>query len=98
VPTLGLGSVFDTPEPQITPSPAQPAQIRLGDGARAIDFDVSPTGPLVALLVSNPKGTQDILFWSINREQPAKVLEMPPDFSARSLTWHPLGGILFLSD
>ncbi|MGO9256627.1 MAG: DUF3160 domain-containing protein [Bryobacteraceae bacterium] len=96
LPALGFGSVFDGPELQIAPSPSVPVQVRLAAGVRAIDSEVSPTGPLVALLVSNPSGSQEIRFWGINQEQPLKVFDVPAGFSARSLAWHPLGGALFL--
>jgi hypothetical protein len=95
-PALGLGSVFDASELRVSPSPAAPAQIRLSAGVRAIDFDVSPTGPLVALLVSNPAGSQEIGFWSIGQTQLTKALDVPAGFSARSIAWHPLGDALFL--
>jgi hypothetical protein len=97
LPALGLGSVFDAPEHLVAPSPSAPVQIRLADAFRVIDSDVSPTGPLVALLVSNPTGSQEIRFWSIGQAQPTKVLDVPAGFSARSLAWHPLGDALFLS-
>ena len=97
LPALGFGSVFDAPELQITASPAGPVQIRLPDGVRVIDCDVSPTGPLVAMLVANPAGSQEIRFWNIGQAQPTKVFDVQADFSARSLAWHPLGTALFLS-
>src|ERR1022692_937128 len=96
LPALGLGSVFDDPELQVAPSPSAPVQIRLA-GVRVIDSEVSPTGPLVALLVSNPAGSQEIRFWGINSAQPLKIFDVPADFSARSLVWHPSGDALFLS-
>jgi hypothetical protein len=96
LPALGLSSVFDDPELQVAPSPSGPVQIPLAAGVRVIAFDVSPTGPLVALLVSNPTGSQEIRFWSINQAQPLKVFDVPAGFSARSLAWHPLGDAVFL--
>jgi hypothetical protein len=97
LPALGLGSVFDRPELQVAPSPSAPVQIRLANGVRVTDFDVSPTGPLVALLASDPAGTQEIRFWSIDQAQPAKVFDIPAGLSGRSLAWHPSGETLFLS-
>jgi hypothetical protein len=70
LPLLVSGSVFDTPELQIKPSPAQAVQIRLPDGLRVIDCDVSPAGPLVALLVSEPAGPRKIRLWNIGTGQP----------------------------
>jgi len=96
LPALGLGSVFDTPELRVTPSPAAPVQIRLAAGVRVIDYDVSPTGPLVALLLSNPAGSQEIRFWSIGQPQATKALDVPAGLSARSIAWHPAGDALFL--
>ena len=77
LPAIGLGSVFDAPEPEIAPSPAGPVQIRLPGDVRVIDYDVSPTGPLVALLVSN-----EIRFRKIGDAQPAKVFDVPAGFHA----------------
>jgi len=97
LPALGLGSVFDAPEPRVASSPSAGAQIRLPAGVRVIDSDVSPTGPLVALVVSNPAGSQEILLWSIGAAQTTKALDVPAGFSAQSIAWHPLGDVLFLS-
>src|ERR1035438_6628726 len=84
LPAIGLGSVFDAPEPEVASSPSGPVQVRLPNDVRVIDSDVSPTGPLVALLLSN-----EIRFWKIGDAQPAKVFDVPAGFNARSITWHP---------
>lgn len=97
LPALGLASVFDHPELHVAPSPSSAVQIRLASGVRVVDSDVSPTGPLVALLVANPTGSQEIRFWSINQAEPLKVFDAPAGFSGRSLAWHPSGDALFLS-
>lgn len=97
LPALGLGSVFDTSELHVAPSPSAPVQVRLPEGVRVIDSDVSPTGPLVALLVATPGGSQEIRFWNIGPAQPAKAFDVPAGLSAQSLAWHPLGTALFLS-
>src|ERR1035438_2457117 len=92
LPAIGLGSVFDAPEPEVASSPSGPVQVRLPNDVRVIDSDVSPTGPLVALLLSN-----EIRFWKIGDAQPAKVFDVPAGFNARSITWHPAADVLFLS-
>lgn len=97
LPALAFGSVFDAPELRVAPSPAAFAQIRLAGGVRVIASDVAPTGPLVALLASNPAGSQEVLFWTIGTAKTAKALDIPPGFSAQSIAWHPLGAALFLS-
>lgn len=97
LPALALGSVFDATELLVAPSPSAVAQIRLPGGVRVIDCDVSPTGPLVALVASNPTGSQEVLFWTIGAAQTTKVFDVPAGFNAQSIAWHPLGGVLFLS-
>ena len=56
LPLLTMASVFDAPELRVAPSPAQAAQLRLAPGTRAVDSDVSPAGPRVALLVVDAAG------------------------------------------
>jgi len=97
LPLLMAASVFDEPELQVTPSPSQPAQIRLADGISVIDSAVSPVGPIAALLVSIPTGAQEILFWNIGQPEPTKVSDAPGGFSGRTLAWHPRGDAIFLA-
>lgn len=96
LPVMGLGSVFDAPELRVAPSPAQPRQIHLARGVHVLDFDVSPVGPTVALLVENPSKTQEITLWNIDQSQPAKAWDVPAGLAARSLAWHPQGDALFV--
>jgi hypothetical protein len=90
-------SVFDAPEPRVAPSPAVPAQIHLAPGLRVLDFDVSPTGPRVALLAAAPAGGREVLLWEIGQPQPAKAWDLPAGFAARSIVWHPQSEALFLA-
>jgi hypothetical protein len=96
LPSLLFASVFDAPEVQVTPSPAQPAQLLLPDGMKVVDFDVSPTGPTVALLLQNATGAEEISFWNIGDPAIAKAWTAPAGFNVRSLAYHPLGTALFV--
>ena len=95
-PAISMSSVFDTPELRVTPSPTQASQIRLAAGTRVLDFDVSPAGLRVALLVAEASGARQVLFWDIGQPRLTRVWEVPAGFAARSITWHPLAAALFL--
>jgi hypothetical protein len=82
LPGLGLASVFDAPELRVAPSPTEPRQIHLAAGVRVVDFDVSPVGPTVALLVENPSKAQEIQLWNLDQPQPAKAWDGPRSFTA----------------
>jgi hypothetical protein len=90
-------SIFDTPELKVAPSPTQARQIHLAAGVRIVDTDVSPAGPIVALLLQNANNAQEIQFWNLNQAQAAKVWDVPAGLSARSLAFHPLGDSFFLA-
>jgi hypothetical protein len=81
----------------VASSPTQSAQILLAAGAKVVDFDVSPAGPVVALLVQNPSGAEEICFWNIGDPGITKAWAVPTGFNARSLAWHPLGESLFVA-
>jgi hypothetical protein len=97
LPSLLLGSVFDVPELRVAPSPEQPAQIPLAEGVKVVDFDVSPAGPTVALLLQNPSGTGEIGFWNIGESRIATAWLAPAGFTARSLAYHPQADSLFVA-
>ena len=96
LPCLALASVFDVPEPSVAPSPGQPAQILLAEGVKVVDFDVSPAGPTVALLLQNPSGSEEIRFWKIGDPGISTAWVVPAGFNARSLAYHPLANSLFV--
>src|SRR5258708_3604729 len=96
VPTLTLASIFDAPELKVAPSPTDARQIHLAAGIRILDTDASPAGPIVALLLQNASGAQEIQFWNLDQAQPAKVWDVPAGLTARALAYHPLGDSLFL--
>lgn len=94
---LCADSVFDLPELRVSPSPAQASRVTLPGGLRVLDFDVSPSGPTVALLVSNGAGARSVMLWSIGRSGLESALEIPSAFAARSIVWHPEGRGFFLA-
>src|SRR5260370_6154621 len=96
LPTLAMASIFDAPELKVAPSPTEPRQIHLAAGIRILDTDVSPAGPIVALLLQNASGAQEIQFWNLDQAQPAKIWDVPAGLTARALAYHPLGDSLFL--
>ena len=97
LPGLGLASVFDTPELQVAPSPSKPVTVHLANGIRVLDSDLSPTGPLAALLVAGPSGAEEVRFWKIDQQQPVKVWDVPSGLTGQSLAWHPRGDSFFVS-
>ena len=91
LPLICAASVFDAPELRVNPSPALSARIHLAPGVRVLDFDVSPSGPRVALLTTGSAGAREVLLWDIGQPQPAKIWSLPAGFAARSMVWHPHG-------
>jgi hypothetical protein len=96
LPTLALASIFDAPELKVAPSPTEARQIHFAAGIRILDTDVSPAGPIVALLLQNASGAQEMQFWNLDQAQPTKVWDVPAGLTARALAYHPLGDSLFL--
>jgi len=96
-PSLVLASVFDVPELPVAPSPDGPKQIVLAAGTKVVDFDVSPAGPRVALLVSNASGAAEVVSWKIGGTTTTRLWALPTGFTARSLAWHPLANAFFVS-
>jgi len=90
-------SVFDNPELRIAPSPAEARRIALPAGVRVLDSDVSPAGPVTALLVLQASGARQVLLWNLDQSQTTKGWDVPAGFSARALAWHPEGKAIFLA-
>jgi len=67
-----LSSPFDTPEPEVAPSPREAQALTLDPGETVIVFDVSPIRPEAALVL---KGK--ILFWTIGGS--TRSMALPKD-------------------
>ena len=90
-------SVFDKAELRVALSPAEARRVALPAGARVLDSDVSPTGPLAALLVLQGSGARQVLLWNLAQSETTKAWDVPASFAARALAWHPEGNAIFLA-
>ena len=88
-------SVFDKAELRIAPSPAEARRVALPAGVRVLDSDVSPAGPMAALLVLQTSGARQVLLWDLAQSQTTKAWDVPASFAARALAWHPEGNAIF---
>lgn len=92
-------SPFDFSENNVDPSPLAAEALKLQQGERVIDFDVSPVRPEAAIIVRSESGKQRILFWMIgsgNTAVSSRAIDVPPDVTLSAIAWHPLAKSLFL--
>jgi len=88
---------FDAPEIQVAPSPREVRSLTLRGAEKPLDFDVSPSGAEVAMVIKDPKGGYHVRFWRLDGSQPSREWAVPRDLTPRSIAWHPLGGRFFLT-
>ncbi len=90
-----IAGVFDIEEISILPSPDTKCHLSLAENEKIIDYDVSPAGRIVALVVETKTDSQ-VQFWKIGQQQITESLPLPDGFVCKAITWHPLANALFV--
>ena len=88
--------VFDIPELYVAPSPDKPNSILLNQSESLIDFDIAPTGLIVAAITSDVSNGNYIKFWNISQEKFFDEIRFPEGFSPKSVKWHPQLNAIFI--
>lgn len=96
VPVAAVAGTFDITELQVSPSPAQACSIQLDGAEEVVDYDVSPAGPEVAVLVNAKDGDHSLIFWQIGAQETSLSWKPPADFVPRSIAWHARAHSLFV--
>ena len=91
-----VNGIFAVPELKITPSPVSENHYTFSNSEKVIDYDISPIGMSVAVLVEEPEGKYSIKFWQINQSQISENYELPDGITAKAITWHPMAKALFV--
>jgi hypothetical protein len=84
-------SLFDEGESVVTSSPSVSISYKLPAGTTVHDFEVSPTGDEVALIIEDGSRHQRIAFWQFSSETFSRTVDVPLGTRITSLTWHPRG-------
>ncbi len=90
------GAQFLEGELQVAPSPSQTAVLTLPAGVTVADYEVSPLGGEVALVLTFADRSQRLTFWRIGEANIGRGAPIPPGLAVKSVTWHPRGERLFL--
>lgn len=90
-----ITSDFEIPEVMVKTSPDIPSSIDFEIDEKITDYDVSPKGEIVAILI-NKKNRNYIKYWKIGENEFFDEKKLPENYSFSSITWHPLGSKLFL--
>ncbi len=96
--SLGVpDSVFDLSETRVSSSPAEPRRLMFPTPEKPLDFDVSPAGPEVSVLVKNASGAHKVVLWDMALPEGRTVWEVPQDVQPRYIAWHPTARRFFLT-
>jgi hypothetical protein len=95
--TSGAGELArsETP-PVVAPSPAAARELTLADGDTPIDLAVWPSGPEVAILLSDSRGSR-VVGWKAGDVRTTPIADLPAGFVARAIATHPAYRTLFVS-
>jgi len=91
----GIWDTFDIPEIEITPSPEFACEYTLSKQEQIIDYNVSPVGALVAVLIEE-QGEYSIKFWSMGISKMLDSCLLQKGFKAETVVWHPRANALFV--
>ncbi len=87
---------FNEDEPVVAASPGAAVSFELPAGTTIRDYEASPVGNEVALIVEDAGRRQRIAFWQFAGDAFARTIDVPPQTKLASLTWHPRGRAVFL--
>jgi hypothetical protein len=90
-------SPFKLGEIQVASSPQKSSRWIIPAQTQVVDFDVSPLGPELAILLRDSNGVFSVAFWKIGTDAPASSWTLQSQFQPRSLAWHPAARCLFLA-
>lgn len=89
-------SLFDDRELSVRASPVEAVTYALPAGMLVRDFEASPAGGEVALVVEDAGHRQRLVFWRFDIGGFARGLDIPANVPVTSVTWHPRANALFL--
>ncbi len=91
-----LDGVFDIPELYVASSPENSSSITLDSSEKIIDYDVSPSGLLVASLTSDSVNNSNLKFWKIGQPDFFDEAKFNDTLKARYIAWHPNANAIFV--
>lgn len=94
--TSVMNSIFAIQEVKVFPSPSNPASYTFNSNQKVIDYDVSPSGLLVATLIETSKSKTAIKFWQIGQNQLNDSCALPIGLKYSAIVWHPKANALFV--
>ena len=86
---------FSIPEIEIVASPNTACGYAFSKEEQIIDYSVSPTGSLVAVIVEENE-QQKLKFWKIGTSELLESCDMPENFKAETVVWQPQTAALFV--
>ena len=89
------GGIFSIPEVEIVPSPETACEYAFPKEVQIVDYSVSPTGSLVAVLVEENK-QHCLKFWQIGTSELSESCVLPKNFTAETVVWQPQASALFV--
>jgi Protein of unknown function (DUF3160) len=87
---------YQEDEPLVAASPPQAMTFELPAGSIVRDYEASPTGGEVAVIVEDADHRQHLAFWTFGERGFARTIDVPPQTKLMSLTWHPHGKAIFM--
>jgi hypothetical protein len=90
------GETLDTIQNTVVTSPSAPLSAPLPSGTAVADFEVSPVGSTVALILKEPGGKHKLAVWSFASRSIERTIDLPVGFGATSVAWHPDARRMFL--
>lgn len=88
------GGIFDIPEIIVEPSPLSAQALTLNGNETVIDYDVSPAGPVTAVILKRPTG-YSLKLWKIGENSFSDSCSLA-GFEPTAIAWHPKANSLFL--
>ncbi len=89
--------VFDIKELTVIPSPNTISALKFVEDENLIDYEISPKGETVAILIHNKKSNNaSIKFWNLNTKKVFDNFVLPKNIIVKSISYHPTANSIYI--
>jgi len=90
-----IDDVFSIPELSVQSSPEKSYLYIFSASENVVDYDVSPAGRVVAVIVKKADKSY-LKFWKLGSKEISETYPLPDNLDAKAIVWHPTASAIFV--
>jgi hypothetical protein len=93
--SVSIDGAFSIPELFVQSSPENSCHYTFPASENVVDYDVSPVGGFVAVIVKKEEKSY-LKFWKPGSEEILEMYALPDNLDAKAIAWHPTANAIFV--